>query len=226
MGIVANGKANYIRNINDAYNEIFSKRYLTEINKSIDDSESIIDYLHNQKIKGALIGISYIRNIFEKESIENKGYYSFYFFTDNKSKFNHGIVLEILSYKLDQDKKHIFQKKLPYNDYYITYYGLDYDQYLFQRASIALIETNSEIFEKGEITLKSILNLDYNFTPQDKIPANQTLDSVLIELSKDYCCFICRYLNLSIGNIFDIISDKNIPRGKKIVSQKILNSLN
>lgn len=217
MGIVANGKANYIRKLNDAYSQSFAERYLNQINISINNTKLIKDYLENQTIKGTLIGINYISKNFETIGLNEKGYYSFYFFTDEKTKFNHGIVLEISKFNIDENKKHIFQKKI--SDNFITYYGLDYDQFLFQRASIALIETNSDIFEKNEITLQSILT--FLFSKKEEI---KNLN--LIKLSKDFCFLVCEYLNLYNTNIYNIISDRNIPKGKNIISEKILNKLN
>lgn len=217
MGIVANGNANYIRKINDAYSQSFAQFFLNQINISIKDTESIKSYLKNKKIKGALIGINYTLNNFETINLKEKGYYSFYFFTDDQTKFNHGIVLEILNYNIDVNKKHIFQKKIFNN--FATYYGLDYDQFLFQRASIALIETNSDIFDKNEITLKSIL--EFLSSKKEEIK-----NSSLIDLSKDFCILICEYLNLYFKNIYNVISDRNIPKGKGIISEKILNKLN
>lgn len=216
MGIAANGKANYIRKLNDAYSQSFAERYLNQINIPINNTKSIKDYLENKTIKGTLIGINYISKNFETINLKEKGYYSFYFFTDEKTKFNHGIVLEILKDNIDENKKYIFQKTI--SDNFITYYGLDYDQFLFQRASIALIETNSDVFERNEITLETILTFLYSRKEEIK---NQNL----IELSKDFCFLICEYLNLYITNIYDVISDKNIPKGKNIVSEKILNKL-
>ena len=218
MGIVANGKANYIRNLNDAYSKSFAERYLNLINISINETKLIKDYLENQKIKGVLIGINYILNIFETSNLKEKGYYSFYFYSDEKTRYNHGIVLEIINHKLDEDKNHIFQKKITNN--FITYYGLDYDQFLFQRSSIALIEVNSDTFEKNEITLKLILA--YLFSKEEEISKNQRL----INLSIDFCLMVCEYLNLNATNIYNIISDKKAPKGNDIISEKISNQLN
>jgi len=117
---------------------------------------------------------------------------------------------------LDENKNHIFQKKRVNN--FLTYYGLDYDQFLFQRASIALIETNSDIFETNSITLKSILK----YLSSKK---GEMINQNLIDLSQDFCLLVCEYLNLSIENIYDIISDKKTPKGKNIITEKILNQL-
>ena len=217
MGINTNGKSNYIRNLSDVYSQTFAKNYLDKINISIDDTNSIKMFLENQRIKGALIGINYIWNKFSTNNLEEKGYYSFYFFTDEKEQFNHGIVLEILNYKIDEKNGHIFQQKQ--NDNFITYYGLDYDQYLFQRASMALIETKSEIFEKNTITLNKILKyLNSKF--------EEFMNPTLIDLSKNLCISVCEYLNLYSTNIYNIISDKKAPKGKEIISKKILEQLN
>lgn len=217
MGINTNGKSNYIRNLSDVYSQTFAKNYLDKINISIDDTNSIKMFLENQRIKGALIGINYIWNKFSTNNLEEKGYYSFYFFTDEKEQFNHGIVLEILNYKIDEKNGHIFQQKQ--NDNFITYYGLDYDQYLFQRSSIALIETNSDIFEKNNITLNSILT--YILSKEGELK-----NSTLIDNSRNLCLSICEYLNLCTENIYNIINDKTIPKGKDIIEEKILAQLN
>ena len=217
MGINTNGKSNYIRNLSDAYSQTFAENYLDKINISIDDTNSIKKFLENQRIIGALIGINYIWNKFSTNNLEEKGYYSFYFFTDEKEQFNHGIVLEILNYKIDEKNDHIFQQKQ--NDNFIIYYGLDYDQYLFQRASMALIETKSEIFEKNTITLNKILKyLNSKF--------EEFMNPTLIDLSKNLCISVCEYLNLYSTNIYNIISDKKAPKGKEIISKKILEQLN
>lgn len=217
MGIEASGKANYSRRINDAYSESFAERYLKDINLSLNNIMEVKNYLKSQKIKGGFIGISYINNFFEIINIEERGYYSLYFYTDEKSKYNNGIVLEISNQKLDDNIRHVFQIKN--SNGFITFYGLDYDQYLFQRASIALIETNSDIFEKKGITLDFILNYlqenDENHKSDD-----------LINTSKYFCCSICKLLKLSIDNIFDVIPNKDMPKGRSILSKRILSALN
>ena len=216
MGIVANGKANYIRKLNDAYSQSFAERYLNQIKIPIIETNSIKNYLENQTIKGALIGINYIYDDYETNKLREKGYYSFYFFADEETKYHYGIVLELINNNLDENKNHIFQKKRVNN--FLTYYGLDYDQFLFQRASIALIETNSDIFETNSITLKSILK----YLSSKK---GEMINQNLIDLSQDFCFLVCEYLNLSIENIYDIISDKKTPKGKNIITEKILNQL-
>lgn len=216
MGIVANGKANYIRKLNDAYSQSFAERYLNQIKIPIIETNSIKNYLENQTIKGALIGINYIYDVYETNKLREKGYYSFYFFADEETKYNYGIVLELINNNLDENKNHIFQKKRVNN--FLTYYGLDYDQFLFQRASIALIETNSDIFETNSITLISILK----YLSSKK---GEMINQNLIDLSQDFCFLVCEYLNLSIENIYDIISDKKTPKGKNIITEKILNQL-
>ena len=216
-GIEASGKANYSRKINDAYSESFADRYLKDINLSLNQIEKIKYYLKSQKIKGAFIGISFIYENFEVINIEERGYYSFYFYTDESSKYNHGIVLEINNQKIDENIPHIFQLKN--SNGFITFYGLDYDQYLFQRASIGLVETNSNIYEKKEITLDYILN---HLEQNDENLKNDDL----INKSKYFCYSICKLLKLSIDNIFNVIPDKNMPKGRDILSRKILNALN
>ena len=217
MGINTSGKTNYVRKLNHAYSQTFAENYLNKIDITINNTSSIKKYLENQKIKGALIGISYIWDNFNINNLKKKGYYSFYFFTDEKTKYNHGIILEISNEKVDENKGYIFQKKI--FDNYITYYGLDYDQYLFQRSSIALIETNSDIFEKNNITLNSILT--YIFSKEGELK-----NSTLIDNSRNLCLSICEYLNLCTENIYNIINDKTIPKGKDIIEEKILAQLN
>jgi len=87
MGIVANGKANYIRKLNDAYSQSFAERYLNQIKIPIIETNSIKNYLENQTIKGALIGINYIYDDYETNKLREKGYYSFYFFADEETKY-------------------------------------------------------------------------------------------------------------------------------------------
>ena len=164
-----------------------------------------------------MIGINYIWENFDTSNLKKKGYYSFYFFTDEKTKYNHGIILEISNEKVDENKGYIFQKQIL--DNYITYYGLDYDQYLFQRSSIALIETNSDFFEKKNITLNSILTHLLQKEEEFK-------NSTLIDNSRNLCFLICEYLNLYSENIYNIINDKTIPKGKDIIVEKILDQLN
>ena len=124
-------------------------------------------------------------------------------------------LLEISGEKNSQDFNHIFQYKI--TNGILNLYGLDYDQYLFQRGSISLIETNSQIFEEKNITIKSILNnldMETNYSDLD-----------IISLSKLFAKSICKLLNLSIENTYNVISNKNVPKGTNIISQEVLKEM-
>ena len=213
MGITYSGKKNYIRKIEDAHSSYCTQRFLNAINLKINQTEKIRNYLEKTKISGVLMGITYLGN--ENQDIRELGYYSFYFFSDEKTRYKYGIVLEISGEKNSQDFNHIFQYKI--TNGILNLYGLDYDQYLFQRGSISLIETNSQIFEEKNITIKSILNnldMETNYSDLD-----------IISLSKLFAKSICKLLNLSIENTYNVISNKNVPKGTNIISQEVLKEM-
>ena len=212
------GKKNYIRKIEDAHSYYCSQRFLKDIKLKINQTEKIKNYLENTKINGVLMGITYLGNENQNDNIadiKEIGYYSFYFFSDEKTRYKHGIVLEISDEKSCQNFNHIFQYKI--SNGIIKLYGLDYDQYLFQRGSISVIETNSQIFEEKDITIKNILNNLYMET--------KNFDLDIISLSKLFAKSICKLLNLSIENIYDVISIKNVPKGRNIISQEVLKEM-
>lgn len=218
MGITNSGKKYYIRKIEDAHSSYCSQRFLNAINLKINQTEKIRNYLEKTKISGVLMGITYLGNEnqnINKIDIRELGYYSFYFFSDEKTRYKYGIVLEISGEKNSQDFNHIFQYKI--TNGILNLYGLDYDQYLFQRGSISVIETNSQIFEEKNITIKYILNNLYMET--------NYLDLDIISLSKLFAKSICILFNLSIENTYDVISNKNVPKGINIISKEVLKEM-
>lgn len=215
MGINANGKHNYIRKINDAYSVSFSIPYLNSIKLDKGGRQEIQNYLLNQTIKGVVIGITYINNFFQVDNIEENGYYSLYFYSDEKNRYNHGIVLELSKEKRFENQNHIFEYKNKSG--YLIYYGLDYDQYLFQRGSIALLEVQSEVLGEKNLTFGNILQ---------KIEMSKDINNYdTISISKYLIHSVCKLLHFSLNNIFNVIVYDNIPKNLKIISKEIVNEL-
>lgn len=219
MGITSSGKKNCKRKLENAYSSYCSQRFLNDIDLKIYQTEKIKNYLEKTKINGVLMGITYLGEENQNENsndIKEIGYYSFYFFSNEKNRYKHGIVLEISNGKNSKNFNHIFQYII--SNGHLNLYGLDYDQYLFQRASISLVETNSRIFETKNITIKYILkNLDIEIKYDG-------LDNV--SLSKLFAKSICKLLNLSIENAYDVIPSKNVPKGINIISKEVLKEMN
>ena len=212
MGIIANGKYNYIRKKNDAYCADFCTPYLNSIKLDISQSKQIKKYLLDKTIKGALIGITYLDKNFYIDNIKERGYYSLYFYTNEKERFGHGIVLELSNQNKVENHNHIFEYKV--NNGYLIFYGLDYDQYLFQRGSIALLEVQSDVLKENNYTFANIL---------EKIKINKDLiDLDEIKLSKILVRSIWKIFNFSLENIFNIINEEKVPKGKNILSEEIL----
>ena len=138
-----------------------------------------------------------------------------YFYSDEKNRYNHGIVLELSNKKRFENQNHIFEYKNKSG--YLIYYGLDYDQYLFQRGSIALLEVQSEVLGEKNLTFGNILQ---------KIEMSRDINNYdTISISKYLIHSVCKLLHFSLNNIFNVIAYDNIPKDLKIISKEIMNEL-